>query len=375
MFDLIDVHISKLKPNKGQIEGVPQNPRFIRDKRYEALKKSISESPEMLSLREIIAFNHKGEYVIICGNMRFRALKELGYKETTIKLLNEDTPVDKLREYAIKDNESFGENDWDIIANEWDEQELRDWGMEIKDWEDGGNGNVDFGMEDAEETAEEIEEINEEDEAEDTLDGVHDILFESDNDFDIPTLKLSEQASKLELPITPWGKNSRLRKDVITYHFYCDDYKFEALWKDPYNLLVSGCHAIIEPNFSLHNETPIALGLQNIYKKRWIARYCQDCGIKVYADLNVAPKFSKYNMLGIPKGYNAFFTRAITGQLVLVENDYKIAQEISGLEKPNFIVYGGGKEAKDWCKKNNILYVEDYQQKELKEMLNHKETK
>lgn len=375
MFDLINVHISKLKPNKGQIEGVPQNPRFIRDKRYEALKKSISESPEMLSLREIIAFNHKGEYVIICGNMRFRALKELGYKETTIKLLNEDTPVDKLREYAIKDNESFGENDWDIIANEWDEQELRDWGMEIKDWEDGGNGNVDFGMEDAEEKAEEMEEINEEDEAEDTLDGVHDILFESDNDFDIPTLLLSEQANKLELPITPWGKNSRLRKDVITYHFYCDDYKFEALWKDPYNLLVSGCHAIIEPNFSLHNETPIALGLQNIYKKRWIARYCQDCGIKVYADLNVAPKFSKYNMLGIPKGYNAFFTRAITGQLVLVENDYKIAQEISGLEKPNFIVYGGGKEAKDWCKKNNILYVEDYQQNELREMLHNKDTR
>lgn len=124
--------IRLLDYNKGQLEGLPKNPRFFRDFRYEAMKKSIEESPEMLSLRELIVFPYAdGRYIVVCGNLRLRACKELGYKELPCKVLDPDTDVRKLREYATKDNVSFGENDLDVMANEWDKTELQDWGVEF----------------------------------------------------------------------------------------------------------------------------------------------------------------------------------------------------------------------------------------------------
>lgn len=124
------ISISLLDFNKGQLQGLPKNPRFFRDNRYEAMKKSISDSPEMLELRELIVYPYNdGRYVVVCGNLRLRACKELGYKELPCKVLNADTPVKKLREYATKDNVNFGENDMDIMQNEWDKSELQDWGI------------------------------------------------------------------------------------------------------------------------------------------------------------------------------------------------------------------------------------------------------
>lgn len=127
------ISISLLDFNKGQLQGLPKNPRFFRNKRYEAMKKSISDSPEMLELRELIVYPYNdGRYLVVCGNLRLRACKELGYKELPSKVLNADTPVKKLREYAIKDNVNFGENDEDIMENEWDKSELQDWGIEFE---------------------------------------------------------------------------------------------------------------------------------------------------------------------------------------------------------------------------------------------------
>ena len=129
------IKTSSLEVNKGQIEGLPKNPRFIRDERYKALVKSIEDAPEMLNLRELLVVEHGKKYVVIGGNMRLRACKELGYAEVPCKVLPADTPVAKLREYAIKDNNGFGEDDWDVLANEWDAEELQEWGMELPmDW-------------------------------------------------------------------------------------------------------------------------------------------------------------------------------------------------------------------------------------------------
>ncbi|MCM1142645.1 MAG: ParB N-terminal domain-containing protein [Muribaculum sp.] len=126
------ISISLLDFNKGQLKGLPKNPRFFRDYRYEAMKKSIAESPEMLELRELIVFPYpEGRYVVVCGNLRLRACKELGYKELPCKVLDATTDVKKLREYATKDNVNFGENDLDVMANEWDKDELQDWGVEF----------------------------------------------------------------------------------------------------------------------------------------------------------------------------------------------------------------------------------------------------
>ncbi len=124
--------ISLLDYNRGQLPGLPKNPRFFRDSRYEALKKSIAESPEMLELRELIVFPYAdGRYIVICGNLRLMVCKDLGYKELPCKILSPDTDVRKLREYATKDNVSFGENDMDVMLNEWDTSELQDWGVEL----------------------------------------------------------------------------------------------------------------------------------------------------------------------------------------------------------------------------------------------------
>ena len=126
-----NIPVGLLDFNKGQIDGLPKNPRFFRDYRYEAMKKSISDSPEMLELRELIVYPHEGRYVVVCGNLRMRACRELGYFELPCKVLPEDTPARKLREYSAKDNVSFGENDMDVMKNEWDQSELQDWGVEF----------------------------------------------------------------------------------------------------------------------------------------------------------------------------------------------------------------------------------------------------
>ena len=142
MENIQDIDIVRLEVNKGQVEGLPKNPRFIRDDRFSALVKSIKDAPEMLRLRELIVVEHGKKYVVIGGNMRLRACKELGMASVPCKVLPADTPVEKLREYAIKDNNGFGQddwdilaNDWDILANEWDATELADWGVELPtDW-------------------------------------------------------------------------------------------------------------------------------------------------------------------------------------------------------------------------------------------------
>ena len=126
----VSVALSELALNKGQIQDVPKNPRFIKDERYAALKKSIEDDPEMLDLRELVAYDNNGELVIIMGNMRYRAMKELGFKEAPVKILPNDTPAGKLRAYIQKDNIAFGQNDWDLLGNEWDTQELQDFGLE-----------------------------------------------------------------------------------------------------------------------------------------------------------------------------------------------------------------------------------------------------
>jgi ParB-like chromosome segregation protein Spo0J len=125
------VKISQLKSNTGQIEGLPANPRLIKDERFKKLVKSIQDDPEMLDLRELIVFPHEENFVVIAGNMRLKAMKELGFKEAPCKILSEETPIEKLRAYTIKDNVGFGDHDFDLLANEWNLQELTDWGLEL----------------------------------------------------------------------------------------------------------------------------------------------------------------------------------------------------------------------------------------------------
>lgn len=128
------IDIKQIELNNGQIEGLPKNPRFIKDNRYEKLKKSIQDYPEMLELRELIVFPFEDTFVTIAGNMRLRVIKELKHKDVPCKVLSGDTPIEKLKQITIKDNISFGHNDFELLANEWNMDELLDWGFEEEDF-------------------------------------------------------------------------------------------------------------------------------------------------------------------------------------------------------------------------------------------------
>lgn len=356
------IPLEQLEPNSGQVEGIPANPRYLTDKEYKSLKKSIKENPELLTYRELLIYPYEDRYVIIGGNSRYRALYDLGYTEAPCKIISAGTAKEVIKKYILLDNKSSGEWELSLLADGWSQLEIDDIGLNI---ELPDISTDEIPVEDSSDETDEKEDDNVEDE-EDNMSFyqsmLSDCLYESNNIYDIPTLRLDMQAGKVILPLAPWGADSRLRKDISTYHFYVEDYRFEAIWKDPTKILISGVRALVEPNLSLFDTTPVAYGLQQIYKKRWISRYFQECGIKVYADLNVSRKFQEYNKLGIPKGYNAFFTRGYADRISHLEEELEIAREISGLETPNLIIYGGGAKVHEFCAEHNLVYVEQYMQ-------------
>jgi len=131
----------QLKNNLGQIEGLPKNPRLIKDNRFNKLLKSIQDDPDMMQLRELIVYpytptlksKHQSqiEYIVIAGNMRLHAVKELGWAEVPCKILEASTSLETLKAITIKDNVSFGENDYDLLANDWEQELLEAMGMDI----------------------------------------------------------------------------------------------------------------------------------------------------------------------------------------------------------------------------------------------------
>lgn len=130
------IDISQVHPNEGQIEGLPANPRLIKDGRFRKLVKSIQDLPEMTEARDLLVYPYEGGYIVIGGNMRLRAYQELGWNEVPCCVLPDNMPAEKLREMVIQDNNPFGETNWGMIADEWDVEELKDWGMDLPaDWD------------------------------------------------------------------------------------------------------------------------------------------------------------------------------------------------------------------------------------------------
>ena len=111
----------------GEIKANPNNPRIIKDDKFKKLVKSIQDFPEMLKLRPIVV---NDDMVVLGGNMRLKACKEAGLKTIPIikaSLLTEQ----QQKEFIVKDNVGYGEWDWDDLANNWDAEQLTDWGLDI----------------------------------------------------------------------------------------------------------------------------------------------------------------------------------------------------------------------------------------------------
>jgi len=132
------VNINNIFPN-------PVNPRIIKDFKFKKLVKSIKEFPEMLKLRPIVVNSEMG---ILGGNMRYKALVELGYEEVPVIVASYITKEQE-NEFIIKDNLGFGDWDWDILANEWDSVELEDWGLDVWQNEDDVLNSLDEEIEEA----------------------------------------------------------------------------------------------------------------------------------------------------------------------------------------------------------------------------------
>ena len=116
------------------IKSNPNNPRVIRDEKFKKLVKSIEEFPKMMALRPMVV---NEEMVVLGGNMRLKALKELGYKEVPNDWVKsaKDLTEDEIRRFIIADNVGFGEHDWEMLANEWNVEELSEWGLDIPGFE------------------------------------------------------------------------------------------------------------------------------------------------------------------------------------------------------------------------------------------------
>lgn len=132
-----NIDITKLEYNEGQIEGLSKNPRWLHDDEGKKLKKSLIDSPEFLEYKPLMVYAmDNGNYVTICGNMRLRIANELrldGHSEfdtLPCVILKADTPIEKIKEYAIKDNVQAGNWDWDELGNgEWEIEDLDEWGV------------------------------------------------------------------------------------------------------------------------------------------------------------------------------------------------------------------------------------------------------
>ena len=126
-----EIPIGMLSENTGQIPDVPRNPRKITKEKFEDLCESIRKSPEMKYLDEIRVYPYNGRFVVISGNHRYKAYKKLGWENVLCKVLPEDTPKEKLREYVMKENMHYAEND-DALLNSWNLKELADWRVPVK---------------------------------------------------------------------------------------------------------------------------------------------------------------------------------------------------------------------------------------------------
>ena len=361
--DIITLNIRDLIPH-------PRNPRKISQEDLNRLCDSIRQNGywqhRPMAVEPVP--DRPGKYYILDGNQRKKALGRLKRYEVPAMIYTELTDEER-DDIILRSNINNGEWDVPMLQAEFEQVDFEQIGLDIElpEFEPtatapvAGNTPKGNGSEtpptdsdtdgDAPDSPEKMSLY---------LRMLGDYVYPSNNEFDIPTLLTDNMPVHLELPLNPWGAEARYKKGITTYHFYVDDYRFEQLFRDPIKLLESGCRAIVEPNCSIHDQTPMAYAIWQTYRKRYLCRFLQECGLQIWVDLNVSPHFEEINALGVPQGYNAFCTRGVSGWLPTTERHWQMAQRISGLEKPNMFVYGGGDDVAEWCKQHDVVHVKEY---------------
>jgi hypothetical protein len=131
------IKTTELRANKGQLveRGIPKNPRKIIKEKFNLLLQSLDKS-NLTQIRPLDVIEHEGKFIVLSGNQRLRALKELKVKEVPCNILRDDLEPETYRQIVLQANTNYGEHDDDLLANEWDAVELHEWGYDLPEWED-----------------------------------------------------------------------------------------------------------------------------------------------------------------------------------------------------------------------------------------------
>ena len=361
--DIITLNLRDLIPH-------PRNPRKISQEDLNRLCDSIRQNGywqhRPMAVEPVP--DKPGKYYILDGNQRKKALGRLKRYEAPCMIYTELTDEER-DDIILRSNINNGEWDVPMLQAEFEQVDFEQIGLEFEmpTFDPPATAPVTDTKPKGNDSETPPTDTHPDGDAPDSPEKMSlyfrmlgDFVYPSNNEFDIPTLLTDNMPVHLELPLNPWGAEARYKKGITTYHFYVDDYRFEQLFKDPIKLLESGCKAIVEPNCSIHDQTPMAYAIWQTYRKRYLCRYLQECGLQIWVDLNVSPHFEEVNALGVPEGYNAFCTRGVSGWLPTTERHWQMAQRISGLEKPNMFVYGGGDDVAEWCKQHDVVHVKEY---------------
>ncbi len=322
-----------------------KNPRQLKDHDAEHLKKSLDN----FGVADPLIINTDNR--IIGGHMRRRIMLQSGYKPddlVDVRVPERELTEREAEELAIRLNKNTGDWDFDALANNFELDDLLDWGFDEKD--------LDLDLW----TPEPVE-PNETEEDDDFIYRVPDAVWGTDNDLGIPLLDIKMQATALEAPFMAWGTRSRKTRMTGTYHFYVSDDRFEALWRDPLDVANSACNALVEVNFSVYDDMPRAVAIWQMYRKRWLSRWFQTVGIPIIVDLNISHRHDDLRFIGVPKGWKAYATRAYSERLDETVKEYKQAVEHAGGETILFACYGGGKAAEALSKEHGWIWYPDQQ--------------
>ena len=234
------------------VKSNPNNPRIIKDDKFNKLVKSIKEFPKMLEIRPIVVNN---DMVVLGGNMRLKACKEAGLKEVSI-IKASDLTEEEQKQFIIKDNVGFGEWDWEIIANEWDAEQLTDWGLDLP---------VDLSVQEleAEEDNYEIpEEINTDIVLGDLFDiGEHRLLCGDSTDSDSVAKLMNGKKANMAFTSPPYnaGKSEALSGNTHTTDNKYNEYNDNKKQSDYLDLLIGFTNnAILNSEYLICNIQSLA---------------------------------------------------------------------------------------------------------------------
>ena len=313
-----------------------QNPRQLTEKQAEHLKISLTKFsfaiPFLISPINKVYDGHQRLALML-------AMSEYGPDYVAaVRVSSRELTLNEQKEATVRFNDNRGEWSFDGLANLYEVSELMDFGF--------AGGGIDF------------DDIGDFDDGE-LLDigNIPDTVWPSDNRYGIPLLNVALQANAFDSPVMTWGSQSRSNKMPGTYHFYTEDYRFRNIWDNPQKLVDSGCVNVVEPNFSVNFSDPLAISIWRTYQKRWLSRYWQSQGVRVFVDLNVSAGHDDINLLGVPGGWAAYATRGYADQIGALDIEYELAAGHAHPNTPLILVYGGGYSVKDWCKGNNALWV------------------